>query len=49
MKILALRGDGIGPEIVDSTIKVLKIISQKFNLNLDLIYSDIGFSSLKKK
>jgi len=48
MKILALRGDGIGPEIVDATIKVLKTISQKFNFNLDLIYSDIGFSSLKK-
>ena len=47
MKILALRGDGIGPEIVDSTIKVLKIISQKFNFNLDLIYSDIGFSSIE--
>ena len=48
MKILALRGDGIGPEIVDATIKVLKTISQRFNFNLDLIYSDIGFSSLKK-
>ena len=48
MKILALRGDGIGPEIVDATIKVLTTISQKFNFNLDLIYSDIGFSSLKK-
>ena len=48
MKILALRGDGIGPEIVDATIKVLKTISQKLNFNLDLIYSDIGFSSLKK-
>ena len=48
MKILALRGDGIGPEIVDATIKVIKKISQKFNFNLDLIYSDIGFSSLKK-
>ena len=48
MKILALRGGGIGPEIVDATIKVLKTISQKFNFNLDLIYSDIGFSSLKK-
>ena len=48
MKILALRGDGIGPEIVDVTIKVLKTISKKFNFNLDLIYSDIGFSSLKK-
>ena len=48
MKILALKGDGIGPEIVDATIKVLKTISQKFNFNLDIIYSDIGFSALEK-
>ena len=43
MKILALRGDGIGPEIVDATIKVLKTISQKFNFNLVLNSPD-GFN-----
>tara|TARA_A100001234_G_C12502880_1_gene332664 strand:- start:508 stop:657 length:150 start_codon:yes stop_codon:yes gene_type:complete len=49
MKILALRGDGIGPEIVDATIKVLKTISQKFNFNLDLIYSRYWVLFSKKK
>ena len=39
MKILALRGDGIGPEIVGATIKVLKTISQKFNSVVLLIIS----------
>ena len=48
MKILALKGDGIGPEIVDCTIKVLNKISKKFKFNLDIIYSDIGFSALEK-
>ena len=48
MKILALKGDGIGPEIVDCTIKVLNKISNKFKFNLDIIYSDIGFSALEK-
>ena len=36
MKILVLRGDGIGPEIVDATIKVLKTISKKFTSTLSL-------------
>ena len=48
MKILVLKGDGIGPEIVDCTIKVLDKISDKFKFNLDIIYSDIGFSALEK-
>ena len=48
MKILALKGDGIGPEIVDCTIKVLNKISNKFKFNLDIVYSEIGFSSLEK-
>ncbi len=48
MKILVLKGDGIGPEITDCTIRVLKKVSNKLDFNLDIIYSDIGFSALKK-
>jgi len=32
-KIAVLKGDGIGPEIVDQAIKVLKAIGKKFNHN----------------
>ena len=30
-KIAVLKGDGIGPEIVDVTVKVLEKIGEKFN------------------
>ena len=30
-KIAVLKGDGIGPEIVDVTTKVLEKIGEKFN------------------
>ena len=30
-RIALLKGDGIGPEIVDSAVKVLKTIEQKFD------------------
>jgi 3-isopropylmalate dehydrogenase len=32
-KIAVLKGDGIGPEIVDQAIKVLKAVGKKFNHN----------------
>ena len=28
--IALLRGDGIGPEIVDSAVQVLKVVAEKF-------------------
>ena len=35
-KIAVLAGDGIGPEIVEQAIKVLKAIGKKFNHVLNL-------------
>lgn len=34
-KIAVIKGDGIGPEIVNEAIKVLKITAQKFNFALE--------------
>ena len=48
MKLLVLPGDGIGPEIVTSATEVLEALDARFNLRLDLIQRDIGFSSLEK-
>lgn len=48
MKILVLPGDGIGPEIVSSSIDALKVLDSKFGLNLEYDYEEIGFVSLKK-
>ncbi len=48
MKFLVLPGDGIGPEIVASSIEGLKAVDQKFGLNISYDYEDIGFVSLEK-
>jgi 3-isopropylmalate dehydrogenase len=48
MKLLVLPGDGIGPEIITSTVDVLTAVSSKFNLNLSFDFDDVGFVSLEK-
>ena len=41
-KILVLPGDGIGPEVVAETVKVLKAADQRFGLNLELSEALLG-------
>src|SRR5262249_32870217 len=41
-KIAVLPGDGIGPEIMEQAIKVLKAFEQKFNTHFELEYAPIG-------
>jgi 3-isopropylmalate dehydrogenase len=41
-KIAVLPGDGIGPEIVDQAIKVLKSVEKRNGISFDLEYADIG-------
>jgi 3-isopropylmalate dehydrogenase len=48
MKILVLPGDGIGPEIVAASLKVLTAASKKFDLDLHFEHDDVGFTSLEK-
>lgn len=48
MKFLVLPGDGIGPEIVEASVKVLEAVSKSLNLNIELKYEDVGFASLEK-
>src|ERR1700676_72615 len=48
MRILVLPGDGIGPEIVTESIKVLEVADKAFNLNLTIDYEDVGLASLEK-
>lgn len=47
-KIICLKGDGIGPEIMDSAIKVLEEISEDFNFQYEMIYEDFGEVSIDK-
>jgi len=41
-KIAVLPGDGTGPEVVAEGLKVLKAVSEKENIRLDLSYYDLG-------
>ncbi len=47
-KIAVLKGDGIGPEIVDQAIKVLKAIGTKFNHNFEFTEGITGASAINK-
>jgi 3-isopropylmalate dehydrogenase len=48
MKFLVLPGDGIGPEIVASSVDVLQAADRRFGLNIELEYEEVGFASLEK-
>lgn len=45
-KIAVLKGDGIGPEIVDQAIKVLMAIGKKFNHNFEFTEGITGASAI---
>jgi 3-isopropylmalate dehydrogenase len=48
MRILVLPGDGIGPEIVDASLEVLRAVSAVHQLQLAFDFDDVGFASLEK-
>lgn len=45
-KITVLPGDGIGPEVVASAVKVLEAIGDKFNHTFELQYAKIGGAAI---
>jgi isocitrate/isopropylmalate dehydrogenase len=49
MKILALPGDGIGPEIMRATLDVLDVIDAQYHLGLDVDVREIGLASLASR
>ena len=49
MKILVLRGDGIGPEITAATLAVLDRANTLFKLGLQWQHEEIGLPALKKE
>jgi len=40
--IVALKGDGIGPEVTEATVKVLEAVEKKSNFKLNIIYGEAG-------
>jgi 3-isopropylmalate dehydrogenase len=48
IRLLVLPGDGIGPEIVDAAVAVLRAADARFGLGFDYDHEDVGFASLRK-
>ncbi len=47
-KIAVLAGDGIGPEIVDQAIKVLKAVGRKYNHEFEFTHALVGAVAIDK-
>jgi 3-isopropylmalate dehydrogenase len=48
MRLLVLPGDGIGPEISESAVEILRLVNRDFGLGLDFETHEVGFASLKR-
>jgi 3-isopropylmalate dehydrogenase len=46
LKIAALAGDGIGPEVMREAIKVLRAVEQKFALSITLTEAPVGWAGI---
>ncbi len=46
LKIAALAGDGIGPEVMRETIKVLRAVEKKFHLTLQITEAPVGWAGI---
>ena len=49
LNIIAFDGDGIGPEIMCSTIAIIELLNAKLKLNINLKKEILGFELLKQK
>lgn len=47
-KIIALAGDGIGPEIMDAALEILQVASQDSNFQYEIEAHDFGGASIDK-
>jgi isocitrate dehydrogenase (NAD+) len=47
-KIATLKGDGIGPEVTEATVKVLQAVEEKSNFKLDFKYGEAGYHCIAK-
>src|SRR3989441_12518108 len=47
-KISVLKGDGIGPEVVDATLKVLDAVQKVENVRLEYVMGEAGFNWIEK-
>ncbi len=48
-KIAVLKGDGIGPEVIDSAVKVLEAVQAASDLRLNFLYGEAGFHCIAER
>ncbi len=48
-QIALIPGDGIGPELTESTMKVLNAVQKKFPVSLDIVEAEAGDACLQKR
>ncbi|MDR2700279.1 MAG: isocitrate/isopropylmalate dehydrogenase family protein [Nitrososphaerota archaeon] len=48
-KISLMPGDGIGPELTEATLKILDVVQENFDVNLNIVYAEAGDAVLKKR
>lgn len=48
MRISVIHGDGIGPKIVNATLRILEEVSDLYNLNLEFIDAPAGDNALRE-
>ena len=48
ISILALPGDGVGPEVISQAVKVINTISNLYEISLDINYGDFGGAAFDK-
>src|SRR5580700_11553056 len=46
LKIAALAGDGIGPEVMREAFKVLRVVGKKFSLSLEITEAPVGWAGI---
>ena len=49
LNIAVLPGDGVGPEVIAQALKVMNVISAKFNHNLNFSFANLGAIAIKKE
>src|SRR5256886_4042903 len=47
-RISVLKGDGVGPEVVDATLKVLDAVQKVENVRLEYVMGEAGFNCIEK-
>ena len=48
IKIAVLPGDGIGPEIIEESLKVVESVSEKIDIKFDYKFCDVGAIAIDK-